>query len=84
MYILLSSVCILVAFSGSLPPNYKEPIKSVTLTNLLYKARPTLVSINSDEILVYQFTVSVNKCDRSCNAIDYLYPRVCVPNEVNS
>ena len=35
----------------------------------------TLVGINSNEPLFYPFTVSVNKCGGSCNAIDDQYAR---------
>ena len=33
---------------------------------------------------LYPFTVGFNKCDGSCNTIDDLYTRVCVPNKVTN
>ena len=48
------------------------------------QARPTLVNINSDEILFYPFNVSVNKWGRSCNTIDNPYDPFYVPNKLRS
>ena len=53
-----------------------------TINNHPYKARPTLVDINSYETLFYPFIVSVKKCGGSCNTIYDSYARVCVPNKV--
>ena len=78
MFILLLCVCTLARFSRSLSAKYKEPIKCVYLTNRPCQARPTFVNINFDETFFYPFTVSVNKCDRSCNTIDDPYAHVCV------
>ena len=61
--------------------NSKAPIKCLTLNNQPCQAIPTAVNINSDEILLYQFTVSVNKCDESFNTINDRYARVCVPKK---
>ena len=43
------------------------------LKNQPCKARPTIVNINSDKTSFYSFTVSVNKCIRSCSTVDDLY-----------
>ena len=82
MFIGLLSVCKLVRFSGSLPYNYKSPIKYISLNNHQCQARPALVNINSDETLFYPVTVSVNKFGGSCNTIYDPYARVCVLNKV--
>ena len=84
MFIGLLSVFTLISFSRSLPSNYKEPMKSVSLTDRPCQARPKLVSINSDKTLFYPFTVSVNECGGSCNTIDDPYARVCVPNKIKN
>ena len=53
----------------------------------IFKNRPcqdrsTRVNINWNEGLYYPFTVSVSKCDGSCNSIDDPYAKVCVPDKV--
>ena len=73
MFIGLLSVCTIGSFGESLVFNSKGPIKSLTLKNRLCQARPTLVDIKSDETLSYQFNVSVNMYDGSCNTLDNPY-----------
>ena len=68
------SVCTIWCFGESLVSNSK--IKCVSLNNHPCQAKPTLTKINSEETLFYQFTVSVSKCDGSCNTIDDPYARV--------
>ena len=52
----------LLAFSGSLPFNYKNPIKRVSLNNQSCQSRPTLIDINSNENLFHSFIVSAYNC----------------------
>ena len=84
LFIGLLSVCTLVRFSRSLPPNYKRPIKCVSLNNHPRQARKTLVNINSEGTLFYSFTVSVNKSGGSYNTIDDPCARVCVLNKTKN
>ena len=69
------------SFGESLVSNWKGSIKCVSLNNHPYQARPTIIYINSDETLFYTFSVSGNKCGKSCNIIDDPYARVCVPKK---
>ena len=82
----LLGVCTLAVFSGSLPSNYKEPIKCVSdhVKVDLSSSKSTLVDINSNKTLFYPFTGSVNKYGGSCNNIDDPYARACVPNKVKN
>ena len=61
-----------------------DRMKCISLNNRPCQARATLVGINSNEPLYYPFTVSPNKCGGSCNTIDDLYGRACVPNKVKN
>ena len=49
-----------------------------------YQARATLDDASYDEHLYYPFTVSVNNCGGSCNAIGDPYARICVPNRLKN
>ena len=84
MFTGLLGVCTLAVFSGSLPSNYKEPIKCVSdhVKVDLSSSKSTHVDINSNKTLFYPFTV--NKCGGSCNNIDDPYARACVPNKVKN
>ena len=55
MLIGLLSACTRLGFSGSVPSNYKESIKCVSLNNQPCQARPTLVNINCDETPFFSF-----------------------------
>ena len=65
---------------SSIPSNYKEPIKCISLTNRPFQGR--LVNINFDKTFFYPFIVSVNKCGGNCNTIDDPYAGVHVPNKI--
>ena len=71
MFIGLLSFCTIKEFGESLASNCKEPLKCVTLNNLPYQIRPTLVNTNSDQRLKVSLsvTVTVNKCGGSCNTM---------------
>ena len=66
------------SFGESLTFNSKGRLKCISLNNWPSQIRPTLVDINSNETLFDPFTVSIDKCGGSCNAIDDPYIRVCV------
>ena len=68
MFTGLWSASTIVSFGDS-----EGSIKCVSLNNQPCQARPTLVEINCNETLLYPFTVSVNKCGGSYNAIDHSY-----------
>ena len=80
----LSSICTAGVLDRPSASNSKEPIKCISLNNQPSQGRPTLDDINCNETLFYRFTVSVNKCCGSCNAIDDPYAWVCVLNKVKN
>ena len=46
------------------------------------KVRPEIVNINSNKPIFYSFSVKINKCSGSCNNINDLYAKICVPDTV--
>ena len=40
--------------------------------------------MNSNELFYYAFILSFNKCGGSCDAIDDLYVKTCVPNKAKN
>ena len=76
----LLSACAIERFSESLDFNSK----CVSLNKQPCKGRPTTVNIGSHKTVFYPLTFSVNKCDGSCNTVDDLYNRVCIPNKVKA
>ena len=66
----------------SLVSNSNGRINCVSLNNQPCQARLTLVNINSNQLLYYPYTVSINKCGGSCNSTNDQYALVCVQTKV--
>ena len=43
--------------------------------------RPTCIDLNVVERNYYPFVINLGKCNGSCNAIDKLSTKICVPTE---
>ena len=43
--------------------------------------RPTHIYLNPIELNCYPFIISLDKCNRSCNAVCNLYMKICVSSE---
>ena len=42
---------------------------------------PTLIDLNPLDLKYYQFMISLDKCRRSCNSVDELSIKLCVPSK---
>ena len=61
-----------------------NPLKSVSMNNQECKIRPQIIDINSNEPLIYPYSVKINKCSGSCNNINDPYAKLCVPDVVKN
>ena len=52
------------------------------MTNQERKLRPKMFNVNSDEPVFYSFSIKTSKCSGSCNNINNLYAKLCVPDVV--
>ena len=50
------------------------------MNNQACKVRPEIINVNSNEPVFYPFSIKTNKCSGSCNNIDDLYAKICVPD----
>ena len=70
---------VLLSFSRSLATKY------ISLNNEPCLARPTLIDLNSDELsrglFHYSFMISLGRVGGSCNTLDDLSNRICLPNK---
>ena len=57
-------------------------LKCVSMNNQKCRERPEIMNINSNEPLFYPYGIKVNKCSGSCNNINDLYGKLCVPGVV--
>ena len=55
-------------------------LKCISLNNQEYKTRPQVENVNWDEPVFFPFSIETSKCSGSCNNINYMYAKICVPN----
>ena len=76
---ILSSVNLLSA-----APLTLTPLRCISMTNQECKVRPHIVHANSDEPVLYPFSIKTSKCGGSCNNINGPYAKMCVPDVVKN
>ena len=54
------------------------------MNNQKCKIRRQVININSNEPLFYPYRVKINECSGSCNNINDLYAKLCVPDFVKN
>ena len=69
-----------IAFS----PSIVNSLECVSMNNQGCKARPKITDVNSNEPVFYPFSIKVNKCSGSCNDVNDLYTKLCVPDVVKN
>ena len=47
------------------------------------KVRPEIINVNKNEPVFYPFSIKTSKCSGSCNNINDLYAKICVPDVIN-
>ena len=52
------------------------------MNNQACKVRPEVINVNSNEPILYPFSIKTNKCRGSCNNINDPYAKICVPNVI--
>ena len=57
-------------------------LECASINNQECKVRPEIVNVNSNEPVVYPFSIRTSKCGGSCNNINDSYAKLCVPDVV--
>ena len=61
------------------------PLKCVSTNNQEGRIRPEIINISSNgPVFFYPYSIEVNKCSGSCNNINDLYSKLCVPDVVKN
>ena len=81
MFLGLLSFCTTISFCESLAFNSKGTIKCLSLNTMNHVKLDKHLLVRTLMEIFFPFTTSVNKCGGSCNTIDDLYGRVCVPKK---
>ena len=55
-------------------------LKCISMNNQECKVRPQIVYVNSKEPIFFPFSIKTRKCSGSCNNINDLYAKLCVPD----
>ena len=59
-------------------------LKRVSMINQQCKAGLEVININSNDPLFYPYSININKGSGSCNNINDLYAKLCVPDVVRA
>ena len=65
-----------------LNPLSTNQLSCISKNNQECKVRPEIISVNSDEPVLYPFGIKTNKRSESCNNINDPYAKMSVPNVV--
>ena len=57
-------------------------LSCILMSNQPCKARPEIINFNSNNPIFYPFSIETSKCSGSCNNINDLYAKICVPDIV--
>ena len=59
-------------------------LSCISMNNQECKTRPQVVNVNGDEPVFFPFSIKTSKCSGSCNNVNYLYAKICVPDVVKN
>ena len=74
-------VSVIVFFGGL---SNVKPLKCVSMNNQDCKVRPEIVNVNSNEPMLFPFSIKRSKCSGSCNNINNPYGKLCVSDVVKN
>ena len=57
-------------------------LECVSVNNQECKIRPEIININTNEPVLYLYSIKTNKCKGSCNTINDPYAKLCVLDTV--
>ena len=58
------------------------PLSCISMKNQECKVRPEIINVNSNEPVFYPFSIKTSKCSGSCNNINDLFAKICVPDVI--
>ena len=62
--------------------NFTNALDWVSMKNCECKVRSEIISINSNNLMFYPFSIRINKCSGKCNIIDDPNAKICVPDVI--
>ena len=65
-------------------PLSATPLSCISMNNQECKVRLEIINVNSDEPIFYPFSIKISRCRGSCNNINDLYAKMCVPDVIKN
>ena len=65
-----------------LPMSITGALNFFSINNQKCKVRPKIIDINSNNPIIYPFSIKIDKCSGNCNNINDPYAKICVPDIV--
>ena len=59
-------------------------LECVSMNNQECKIRTEIINLNSNEPMIYPYSIKINRCKGSCNTIHDPYAKICVPDQIKS
>ena len=60
-------------------------LECVSMNNQEYKIRTEIINLNNNnEPILYPYSIKINRCKGSCNAINDPYAKICVPDQIQN
>ena len=54
------------------------------MNNQECKIRTKMINLNTNESMFYSYNIKTNRCKGSCNTINNLYAKICVPGQIKN
>ena len=54
------------------------------MNNQECKIRPEIINLNTNEPMFHPYSIKINKCKGSCNAINDPYAKLCAPDTIKN
>ena len=59
-------------------------LECVSMNNQGCKIRTEIINLNTNEPIFYPYSTKINRCKGSCNTINDLYVKICVPDQIKN
>ena len=59
-----------------------NPLECISIKNQECKVRPEIINVNSNNHILYPFSIKVNKCSGNFNNINNPYAKICIPDGI--
>ena len=56
----------------------------ISMKNQECKVRPQIVTVNTNEPVLFPFSIKTSKCSGSCNNINDPYAKMCIPDVIKN